>query len=98
MPISSTASPRRSRMWTIICQSKVGPTRYQHSKPTTFAYVDGWVRMRLRSILRWRSGDKGRGRGRDHQKWTNQWFAKQGLFTLEAAHEWTLTILKYRTH
>ena len=71
---------------------------FQHSKPTTFAYVDGWVRMRLRSILRWRSGDKGRGRGRDHQKWTNQWFAKQGLFTLEAAHEWTLTILKYRTH
>ena len=71
---------------------------FQHSKPTTFAYVDGWVRMRLRSILRWRRGGKGRGRGRDHQKWTNQWFAKQGLFTLEAAHEWTLITLKYRTH
>lgn len=71
---------------------------FQHSKPTTFASVDGWVRMRLRSIQRWRAGGKGRGRGRDHQKWTNQWFAKQGLFTLEAAHEWTVTILKYRTH
>ena len=71
---------------------------FQHSHPTTFAQVDGWVRMRLRSILRWRRGGKGRGRGRDHQKWTNQWFTKQGLFTLEAAHEWTVTILKYSTH
>ena len=71
---------------------------FQHSHPTTFARVDGWVRMRLRSILRWRRGGKGRGRGRDHQKWTKQWFTKQGLFTLEAAHEWTVTILKYSTH
>ena len=29
--------------------------------------------------------NKGRGRGRDHQTWTNRWFATQGLFSLENA-------------
>ena len=71
---------------------------FQHSKATTFPYVDGWVRMRLRSLLRWRQGKKGRGRGRDHQTWTNRWFATQGLFGLENAHEFTVTVLRLRTH
>ena len=71
---------------------------FQQSKATTFPSVDGWVRMRLRSLLRWRQGKKGRGRGCDHQKWTNQWFARQGLFSLENAHEFTVTVLRLRTH
>lgn len=58
---------------------------FQHSCRTTFVTVDGWVRMRLRSILRHRAGLKGRGRGRDHQRWPNSFFAKQGYFSLEAA-------------
>jgi RNA-directed DNA polymerase len=58
---------------------------FQHSCRTTFVEVDGWVRGRLRSILRRRSGRSGRGRGRDHQRWTNAFFAKQGYFSLEAA-------------
>lgn len=55
---------------------------FQHSYHTTFTYLDGWIRMRLRSILRKRLGLRGRGRGRDHQRWPNAYFAKQGLFSL----------------
>jgi RNA-directed DNA polymerase len=59
---------------------------FQHSYPTTFPSVDGWVRMRLRSILRKRAGRKGRGRGADHHRWPNAFFAEQGLFSLTTAH------------
>jgi len=59
---------------------------FQHSHGTTFAALDGWVRMRLRSILRRRRGGKGRGRGLDHQRWPNAFFAEQGLFSLVPAH------------
>jgi len=59
---------------------------FQHSCHTTFATVDRWVRGRLRSILRKRAGRRGRGRGRDHQRWPNAFFAAQGYFSLEAAH------------
>lgn len=58
---------------------------FQHSGRTTFRAVDRWVRMRLRSILRKRAGRAGRGRGRDHQRWPNAYFAARGYFSLEAA-------------
>jgi RNA-directed DNA polymerase len=58
---------------------------FQYSHPTTFRRLDGWVRMRLRSILRRRRGGRGRGRGRDHQRWPNAFFAEQGLLSLVAA-------------
>jgi len=59
---------------------------FKHSYPTTFRTEDGWVRGRLRSILRKRRGRRGRGRGRDHHRWPNAFFAKQGLFSLKHAH------------
>jgi RNA-directed DNA polymerase len=59
---------------------------FKHSHRTTFEPIDGWVRMRLRSILRKRSGRKGRGRGADHQRWPNAFFAGHGSFSLKAAH------------
>lgn len=59
---------------------------FQHSCRSTFVSVDSWVRMRLRSILRKRSGRQGRGRGRDHQRWPNAFFAGHGLYSLVAAH------------
>jgi RNA-directed DNA polymerase len=59
---------------------------FQHSCRSTFKTVDRWVRVRLRSILRRRSGRRGHGRGSDHQRWPNAYFAKQGLYSLEAAH------------
>jgi len=59
---------------------------FQHSHRTAFAPLDGWVRMRLRSILRRRSGRRGVGIGKDHQRWPNKFFEAQGLFSLLAAH------------
>ena len=47
--------------------------------------LDGWVRMRLRSIMKKRQKRKGRARGADHQRWPNSYFAKLGLFSLEQA-------------
>jgi RNA-directed DNA polymerase len=72
--------------------SSVNPTLrgwfgyFKHSCRTTFADVDGWVRMRLRSILRKRAGLAGRGRGRDHQRWPNSFFAGHGYFSLVTAY------------
>jgi RNA-directed DNA polymerase len=59
---------------------------FQHSHHTTFPRQDSWVRMRLRSILRKRRGGRGRGRGFDHLRCPNAFFAEQGLFFLTAAH------------
>jgi len=59
---------------------------FKHSYKTTFGPLDGWTRMRLRSILRKRRGGQGRGRGADHQRWPNAFFAEHGLFSLTAAH------------
>ena len=59
---------------------------FKHSHWNTFVPLDGWIRMRLRSILRKRSGRHGRGRGRDHQRWTNVFFSNHGLFSLVSAH------------
>lgn len=47
--------------------------------------LDKWIRMRIRSILRYRQRKRGRGRGSDHQAWPNDWFNKQGLFSLATA-------------
>lgn len=59
---------------------------FKHSYYTAFRNVDKWVRGRLRSILRKRAGLRGRGRGCDHQRWPNAFFAKHGYFSLEVAH------------
>jgi len=59
---------------------------FKHSHGSIFAPLDGWVRMRLRSILRKQQGKKGRGRGSDHQKWPNAYFDKLGYFNLVKAH------------
>jgi len=59
---------------------------FKHSYHTTFSYLDSWVRMRLRSLLRRRMHRRGRGRGTDHQRWPNSYFAEQGYSSLSAAH------------
>jgi RNA-directed DNA polymerase len=59
---------------------------FQHSCSNVFPELDGWVRMRLRSILRKRQHRRGRGRGLDHHRWPNAFFATHGLFSLAAAH------------
>jgi RNA-directed DNA polymerase len=59
---------------------------FKHSHWPTFEFLDGWVRMRLRSILRHRQGRRGRGRGLDHQRWPNAFFAEHGLFSYVTAY------------
>ncbi len=60
---------------------------FQHAKASQLGELDGWIRMRLRSILRRRRGLEGRGRGKDHQRWPNRYFTKLGLFCLLDARE-----------
>lgn len=71
---------------------------FQHSKANTFTSVDGYVRRRLRSLLQWRLDGVGQGIGATHQRWPNKWFARRGLLSLAAEHEWTRTIVGLRTH
>jgi RNA-directed DNA polymerase len=71
---------------------------FQHSHKTTYPLLDSWVRMRLRSILRCRQGRSGVGRGFDHKRWTNAFFAEQGLFSLCAAHASVRQSLSKVTH
>ena len=59
---------------------------FKHCRRWILKGIDGWLRARLRGILRKRSGRRGRGRGRDHNRWPNAFFAEQGLFSLEKAH------------
>lgn len=60
---------------------------FKHSSyRSEFRNLDGWIRMRLRSILRRRAHRRGRGRGADHQRWPNAYFAKHGYYSLVDAH------------
>ena len=58
---------------------------FQYGQGNLFNRLDEWTRMRLRSILRRRSGRRGRGRGADHQRWTKVFFAERGLVSLATA-------------
>ena len=66
----------------------------KHAKASELSGVDGWIRMRLRSILRKRRGLEGRGRGIDHQRWPNRYFKKLGLFCLLDAQEAEIASLR----
>lgn len=59
---------------------------FKHSHRYTFEPLDRLLRTRLRSILRKRSGRRGRARGADHQRWSNEFFTEQGLFSFVTAH------------
>ena len=60
---------------------------FRYSKQNTLQSIDGWIRGRLRSILRKRAKRKGRGRGLDHYRWRNRFFDEAGLFNLTAARQ-----------
>ena len=67
---------------------------FKHVKGSELAAIDGWIRMRLRSILRKRRGGKGRGHGSDHQRWPNRYFSKLGLFCLLDAQKCEIASLR----
>jgi RNA-directed DNA polymerase len=57
-------------------------TYFKESHPNSLTGMSGWVRMRLRSILRKRQKKKGRARGLDHHRWPNTYFEELGLYTV----------------
>jgi RNA-directed DNA polymerase len=60
---------------------------FQHAHRFTFSSIDGFVRRRLRAMLRRQTHRPGQGRClRDHQRWPNAFFADLGLFTMHEAH------------
>jgi RNA-directed DNA polymerase len=59
---------------------------FKHSHRSTFAPLDGWIRRRLRNILRKQRGQSGISRAFDNLCWPNAFFAQHGLFSLQDAH------------
>ncbi len=61
---------------------------FKHARPRLYRTLDGFVRRRLRAILRKQERRASVGRSEaDHRRWTNAFFADHGLFTLQAAWE-----------
>jgi RNA-directed DNA polymerase len=61
---------------------------FKHATPALYDVLDGFVRRRLRAILRKQEKRPGIGRcGADHRRWPNAFFAARGLFTLSTAFE-----------
>jgi len=60
---------------------------FQHAHRFTFTSIDGFVRRRLRAMLRRQKHRPGQGRcQRDHKQWPNAFFADLGLFTMSTTH------------
>jgi RNA-directed DNA polymerase len=60
---------------------------FKHANSYVFKSIDGYVRRRLRAILRKQQKRPGMGHNRkDHQRWPNAYFAEHGLFTMSEAH------------
>jgi RNA-directed DNA polymerase len=61
---------------------------FKQAHPLVHEMMDGFIRRRLRALLRKQEKRPGRGRCLDDQRrWPNAFFATQGLFTLITARE-----------
>lgn len=59
---------------------------FKHAYSTTFTDIDGFVRRRLRALLRKQEKRPAFGRSfEDSKRWPNAFFANKGLFTLHTA-------------
>jgi RNA-directed DNA polymerase len=59
---------------------------FKHAHPRTFSGLDGFIRRRVRALLRKQEKRPGRGRTlADHIRWPNTFFAELGLFTMSEA-------------
>jgi len=57
---------------------------FRSSQRTGLSGPDGWLRRRLRALLRKREKRPGYGLSEaDSRRWPNRWFAERGLFSLE---------------
>jgi RNA-directed DNA polymerase len=59
---------------------------FKHAHWNVHTSLDGWVRVRLRSILRKRSKRRGIALGEDNLRWPNRYFHERQLFSLATAH------------
>lgn len=60
---------------------------FKHAHHYTFSSLDGFVRRRLRAVLRKQKKRPGSGKtDRDHRQWPNAFFAERGLFTMRNAY------------
>jgi RNA-directed DNA polymerase len=60
---------------------------FKHAHHYTFNSLDGFIRRRLRAILRKHQKRPSSGRtSKDHRLWPNAFFADRGLFTMREAH------------
>jgi RNA-directed DNA polymerase len=59
---------------------------FKHSHRYTYEPLDQFIRQRLRSLLRRRSGRYGIASGGDYQRWPNAFFTEHGLFSLCLAY------------
>ncbi len=81
---------RSSGLSVAMIVAKLNPTLrgwrgyFGEGPPTSLRDVDGWIRRRLRALLRRRERRQAFGLTHtDHQRWPNRWFAQQGLYSLE---------------
>jgi RNA-directed DNA polymerase len=59
---------------------------FKHAYKSTFPSIDGFIRRRLRAMLRKQQKSPGMGRCHaDHKRWPNAYFAELGLFTMTQA-------------
>jgi RNA-directed DNA polymerase len=59
---------------------------FKHAQRNTLNELDGFIRRRLRALLRVREKRPGAGRClEDHKRWNNAFFAGAGLFALYPA-------------
>jgi RNA-directed DNA polymerase len=60
---------------------------FKHAHHYTFNSLDGFIRRRLRAVLRKQQKRPGSGRtAKDHRLWPNAFFAERGLFTMREAY------------
>ena len=60
---------------------------FKHAHHYTFSSLDGFIRRRLRAVLRKHQKRPSSGRtGKDHRLWPNAYFAKRGLLSRREAH------------
>ena len=71
---------------------------FKHCHKFTFSKLDGWIRRRLRTILKKREGKgKWKYKRKDHIRWPNVFFQAHGLFSLARAHATECQSLNIKT-
>jgi RNA-directed DNA polymerase len=61
---------------------------FKQAHPWEFGSLDGFIRRRLRAVLRKHEKRPGFGRNQnDHRRWPNAYFAEAGLFALHTARQ-----------